>query len=517
MWHARCPESPLARLWQRALRWVFGSVNRAAHRTCSAAPLLKMVCRGWVYLLAALSVVVSGQLVSTGLSVTLNGVHYFISPFPAGNLAVRPATLSSVPAVHGFRPVAVVQEAPARCTLLPSLFANWTAEDDVFQAGFLGAVSLPGGLCSSTSRGVETGFGTRSVVLPAASRGVASGPYFLEAGTGSLFPVYRLYDDFAGAFTESLFGTPDGRFQTLSARIPGSATLTIGVPSRVYFEKTAARPLAGVRIAVKDIFRLAGVRGSNGNRAWYNLYPPSNVTGPAIQRLIDAGAQVVGLQKASQFANGEVATADWVDYHSPFNPRGDGYQDPSSSSSGAGASIASYGWLDMAVGTDTGGSIRGPAEAQGLFANRPSHGLVSLEQVMPLSTALDTVGLVLRDPFLWDAAQSALYRGSYRSLASVRPRYPSTVYTIGLPARNSTNSSAPLLVSFAKALAGFVGGSLRPIVLADAWVSSRPTAAGSATLAQLLNTTYATIISKQQISLVRQPFYSDYAGTVSTP
>ncbi|MFW2516840.1 amidase family protein, partial [Aliarcobacter butzleri] len=84
----------------------------------------------------------------------------------------------------------------------------------------------------------------------------------------------------------------------------------------------------------------------------------------------------MGLQKASQFANGEVATADWVDYHAPFNPRGDGYRDASSSSSGAGASIASYEWLDLAIGSDTGGSIRGPATVQGLFGNRPTHGLV---------------------------------------------------------------------------------------------------------------------------------------------
>jgi Asp-tRNA(Asn)/Glu-tRNA(Gln) amidotransferase A subunit family amidase len=60
--------------------------------------------------------------------------------------------------------------------------------------------------------------------------------------------------------------------------------------------------------------------------------------------LIDAGAIVVGKMKTLQFANGESSTANWVDYHSPFNPRGDGYQDPSSSPSssspGAGAAAA---------------------------------------------------------------------------------------------------------------------------------------------------------------------------------
>ena len=54
------------------------------------------------------------------------------------------------------------------------------------------------------------------------------------------------------------------------------------------------------------------------------------------------------------------------------------YQDPSSSSAGAGSSIGSYPWLDAALGSDTGGSIRGPSQSQGLFGNRPTHGLVSL-------------------------------------------------------------------------------------------------------------------------------------------
>ena len=57
---------------------------------------------------------------------------------------------------------------------------------------------------------------------------------------------------------------------------------------------------------------------------------------------MDAGAVIVGRMKTSQFANGERATADWVDYHSPFNARGDGYSDPSSSSSGPGAGIGAY-------------------------------------------------------------------------------------------------------------------------------------------------------------------------------
>ncbi len=89
---------------------------------------------------------------------------------------------------------------------------------------------------------------------------IPQGPYFLEMSTGTLYPVYRLYSDFAGAFSQALLQTPDGKFQPLSAQITGSASLTIGVPSRIYYTKTSDKPLAGVRIGVKDIYQLAGVK-----------------------------------------------------------------------------------------------------------------------------------------------------------------------------------------------------------------------------------------------------------------
>ncbi|KAF8172427.1 amidase signature domain-containing protein [Mycena galopus ATCC 62051] len=469
-----------------------------------------------IFLVATLCVLnaISGtlaQFVSTGLSVTFNEEYYFISPHSSGKLVFSPTSLSNVPSVYGFKPVTVIQEATVTLSGIPALLSNWTAIDDVFQPAFAEAIFLAGAVGSPiTTQDAADGFS--SVVLPLSDPTIPSGPYFLEMVTGSLYPVYRLYDDFAGAFTEALLQTPGGTFQPLSAQIPGSASLTVGVPSRLYFTKTAEKPLAGVRIGIKDIYQLAGVKNSNGNRAWYNLYSVNEVTGTAVQRLIDAGAQIVGSQKPSQFANGEEATADWVDYHSPFNPRGDGYQDPSSSSSGGGASIASYEWLDVALGSDTGGSIRGPAAAQGLFGNRPSHGLVSLDHVMPLSTALDTPGFLIRDPTLWDIANSVLYGDNYTSLADVTPKYPTTIYTVGFPTNPSSSSAAPIFIDFIDALASFVGGTVTPLTLADAWTASGPPAAENTTLSQLMNITYATFISKEQTALVRDPFYADYAA-----
>ncbi|KAK4099405.1 glutamyl-tRNA amidotransferase [Parathielavia hyrcaniae] len=445
----------------------------------------------------------SAVLTSTGLSVKLNDVNYYVSPFSSGKVVVPRCSLGKVPDVVGFKPVTVVQGAFAQSDL-PQLFANWTAIDDVWQPAFSEAIFM----AESHNHYGQT---NSTVVISLKNSTAPSGPYFLQVATGSLYPVYRLYEDFAGAFTEPLIPTPEGKFQAMSAKIPGAASLTIGVPSRLYFTKTAEKPLAGVRLGVKDIYRLAGVKGTNGNRAWYNLYPASEVTGTAVQRLIDAGAQVVGIQKTSQFANGESATADWVDYHAPFNPRGDGYNDPSSSSSGAGASIASYEWLDIAIGSDTGGSIRGPAGVQGLFGNRPSQDLVSLDAVMPLAPTLDTPGFLVRDPYIWNDANAAMYGQNYTSLAGKKPKYPKQIYVMNFPSSPS-NAANTLLLDFASALASFIGGTTTALNLEAQWAASKPAAAGNATLSTLLSATYATIISKEQTPLIRDPFYRDYAA-----
>lgn len=230
-------------------------------------------------------------------------------------------------------------------------------------------------------------------VLPSKSL-IPSGPYFISSD-GGLYQPYRLYSDIAGAFTQALIPAETENFYSpLPATLPGIASPGVAVPSRLYYTKTADKPLAGVRTGIKDIYDVAGVKTSDGNRAFYALYPPRTKNAVVVQRLIDAGAVLVGKVKTSQFANGEQATEDWVDYLSPFNPRGDGYQDPSSSSSGSGAASGSYAWLDLTLGSDTGGSVRGPAQVQGLYGNRPTHGIVPLTGVMPLAPQLDTPGFL---------------------------------------------------------------------------------------------------------------------------
>lgn len=74
-------------------------------------------------------------------------------------------------------------------------------------------------------------------------------------------------------------------------------------------------------MGVKDIFDVKGLRTGGGSRAYYDLYPPRNTTSPAVQILIDAGVVIIGKTGTVQFANGDNPTADWVDFHCPFNPR----------------------------------------------------------------------------------------------------------------------------------------------------------------------------------------------------
>ena len=224
-----------------------------------------------------------------------------------------------------------------------------------------------------------------------------------------------------------------------------------------------------------------------------------------MQRLIDADAIIVGKMKTSQIANGEMATADWIDYHSPFNPRGNGYQDPSSSSSGPGAGEGSYPWLDLSLGSDTGGSIRGPSHVQGLFGNRPSHGLVDLAGVMPLALQLDTAGFVTQDPALWSEAAKVLYPE-----LPFYSQYPKKLHTVGIPAAGNSEAG-DVTLTFLRKLEAFLSTNSTPLNLLTAWTASKP-ASATASLTDLLNITYPTLIAKEQTRLVRDPFFSAYGA-----
>jgi Asp-tRNA(Asn)/Glu-tRNA(Gln) amidotransferase A subunit family amidase len=128
---------------------------------------------------------------------------------------------------------------------------------------------------------------------------------------------------------------------------------SVAVPSKIYSSRTEEKPLAGLRISLKDNYRLAGVKTTMMNRAYVDLYPPESQSAPFASKLAKLGAVIVGKTKMCAFASAEEPTDQWVDYHCPWNPRGDFYQSPSGSTTGGGASLAGYDWLDISMGTDS--------------------------------------------------------------------------------------------------------------------------------------------------------------------
>lgn len=126
----------------------------------------------------------------------------------------------------------------------------------------------------------------------------------------------------------------------------------IAVPSRHYSLRTKEKPLAGQRFAIKDCFKLNGIKTTMSSRSYTELYGLETETGGFVTNLISLGAIIVGKTKMTSFASSDEPTDLWVDYHCPINPRGDGYMTPSGSTSGGGAALAGYEWLDQSIGID---------------------------------------------------------------------------------------------------------------------------------------------------------------------
>ncbi|PHH66621.1 hypothetical protein CDD81_6458 [Ophiocordyceps australis] len=435
---------------------------------------------------------------STGSTVSLNDVPYYVPPDAVANVSAISKNLTQ----NGdLVPVTFLSSNAASLSLrdLQERLLLFSQADDVFQQGFTQVVYLQHqGAINAASFGNVT-------VISSPNTNIANGPYFASA-KGLVHKAYRLYADVQGAFTETSVPRADGSHTVLPANVPGQS-LAIAVPSRLYYSKTPQQPLAGVRLGVKDIFDVRGLRTSNGNRAWYHLYPPAEHTAIAVQNLVDAGAVIVGKMKTSQFANGETATADWVEYHAPFNPRGDGYQDPSSSSAGPAAGEAAYPWLDIALGSDTGGSIRTPSQLQGLYGNRPSHGLVSLSGTMPLSPQFDTAGLLARDPRLWRAAARMLYGHSMPTASNTS--FPSNLLTVGFPTEAESDHDV-ILLQFLSRLQSFLGAKVVPWNIAQSWWLSNP---DSPELQLFVNNTYEVLSAQDQAHLVRDGFLAAYAAS----
>lgn len=157
---------------------------------------------------------------------------------------------------------------------------------------------------------------------------------------------------------------------------------------------TSRGALAGMNFAVKDVFAIEGVRACFGSPMWLQTHEPALQTAPAVEKLLAAGATLVGLTLTDELALS--LTGKNAHFGMPTNPaRVD--RVPGGSSAGSAVVVAS-GQVDFALGTDTGGSVRVPAGHCGVFGMRPTHGAVSNQGVLPLAPRFDTVGWFARNP-----------------------------------------------------------------------------------------------------------------------
>ena len=148
-----------------------------------------------------------------------------------------------------------------------------------------------------------------------------------------------------------------------------------------------ASPLAGLPISIKDLFDVAGERTLAGSKARDDA-PPATKDAAIVTRLKAAGAVIVGRTNMTEFAFSGVGINPH--YGTPGNPWNRQHV-PGGSSSGAGVSVAD-GQCVVAIGTDTGGSVRIPSALCGLVGFKPTQKRVPLDGAFPLSTTLDSIG-----------------------------------------------------------------------------------------------------------------------------
>ncbi|NCP64232.1 MAG: amidase [Paraglaciecola sp.] len=158
-------------------------------------------------------------------------------------------------------------------------------------------------------------------------------------------------------------------------------------------QQTNRQALRGLGLAVKDLFHVAGLPTAAGNPTWLATHPIPQATSSVVNTLLDQGARLIGKTITDELAyslNGQN-----IHYGTPVNGA-NALRLPGGSSSGSAVAVAT-GSADIGLGTDTGGSIRVPASYNGLYGFRPSHGVISVDNMVALAPTFDTVGWMTRD------------------------------------------------------------------------------------------------------------------------
>ncbi|TDB96473.1 amidase [Actinomadura sp. 7K534] len=199
-------------------------------------------------------------------------------------------------------------------------------------------------------------------------------------------------------------------FVTLDPEGAGAAAARAGEELAAGYDRG---PLHGVPVAVKDIIDVAGLPTGMGSAHFEGHVAEADAL--CVTMLRDAGAVIVGKTGTHEFAYG--GTGD-VSVNGPVRNPHDRERMSGGSSSGSGAAVAA-GMVPLAIGTDTGGSVRIPAAFCGIAGFKPSYGAIPAGGVFPLAVSFDHVGVI--------AASADDCRIAYRALTGPAEAVPSPV------------------------------------------------------------------------------------------
>ncbi|RFA16425.1 hypothetical protein B7R22_02760 [Subtercola boreus] len=247
-----------------------------------------------------------------------------------------------------------------------------------------------------------------------------------DRGTGSQTQLWQRIDGTWAVTVAHVSTVPGMQFSPPTLSAAEARAIWVTPEDRRPLEPSVAYPdgtdrvgtLAGVRVAVKDLFAIAGETIGAGNPIYRASRSPETTTAPAVAALLHEGAEITGLAQTDELAFSIAGTN--VHYGTPPNPAAPG-RIPGGSTSGPASAVA-LGLADLGLGTDTAGSIRVPGSYTGLYGLRTTHNAVSREGLVPLAPSFDTVGLLARElPTLAAGTRALLSTGDGLGASAEQP------------------------------------------------------------------------------------------------
>jgi amidase len=174
--------------------------------------------------------------------------------------------------------------------------------------------------------------------------------------------------------------------------VSADAIVTARALDRERQERGPRSPLHGIPVALKDNVDTADMPTTAGSLLLAGSFPPDDAF--IVQRLREAGAIILAKTNMSEFASGVTMSSVGGMIRNPH----DLARTPSGSSGGTGAAIAAS-FAQLGIGTDTGGSVRGPSTSNGIVGLKPTHGLMSRDGIVPLALSFDMAGPMARSVY----------------------------------------------------------------------------------------------------------------------